>query len=400
MGSYVFLDMEEGEHGEERWRPRTLCLDLDPSTLDNVRASTMGALFKPDNLLCGQNSSRGCFGVAHYTEGFELIEPAMDRFRQEMEACDCPTGAQFLHSMAGGTGSGLTSYLQIKITDEYVGFCNQSHSLLPTDEVSHNVVEPYNAIMALHLLFDHVDLATLYENQAVHRILEKLCGNNNSSFAEVNKVIAQSIANVSASIRLPSTRNCQLRKTLVNLISFPRLHFVVPSLAPFQADKRAALTVDSITRATLTYDHFLADINPERGTYWGGYFAYRGAGISTGEVDYALRDIDTIYGSQYPLFDSKDHHFVSSVCNRSPLDAEMSCTHLANTSATRHIFERMCQKFHALYRRKAFLKTFLDTGMDEMEFQEADKNVRDYIVECVPWNNTTFYECVIMRMIA
>jgi tubulin beta len=243
----------------------------------------------------------------------------------------------------------------------------------------------------LHYLLENPDLTTLYENQAVHRVLEKLCGNKNSSFAEVNKVIAQSIANVSSSSRLPSTRSCHTRKTFVNLVLFPRLHFVVPSLAPFQT-QRVVHTVDSITRATFNYDSFLVDINPVGGTYWSGFLAYRGAGISTMEVDYALRNMEEIYGGQHPLFWCYNEHFTSSICKRAPLDSEMSCTQLANTSATRHKFQRLSQKFGALYRRKAFLNTFTDAGMVEMEFQEADRNLRDFVCECVPWNNTTIIE--------
>ena len=34
-----------------------------------------------------------------------------------------------------------------------------------------------------------------------------------------------------------------------------------------------------------------------------------------------------------------------------------------------------------MYRRKAFLHWYKGEGMDEMEFQEADKNVRDLITE-------------------
>jgi tubulin beta len=35
----------------------------------------------------------------------------------------------------------------------------------------------------------------------------------------------------------------------------------------------------------------------------------------------------------------------------------------------------------AKYRRKSFLQWYYGEGMDEMEFQGADKNVRDLITE-------------------
>merc|ERR1739844_361507 len=41
----------------------------------------------------------------------------------------------------------------------------------------------------------------------------------------------------------------------------------------------------------------------------------------------------------------------------------------------------LATQFGAMYKRKAFLHWYKGEGMDEMEFQEADKNVRDLITE-------------------
>merc|ERR1712173_217840 len=49
--------------------------------------------------------------------------------------------------------------------------------------------------------------------------------------------------------------------------------------------------------------------------------------------------------------------------------------------ATFSIFQRLATQFGAMYKRKAFLHWYKGEGMDEMEFQEADKNVRDLITE-------------------
>merc|ERR1719493_190147 len=51
-------------------------------------------------------------------------------------------------------------------------------------------------------------------------------------------------------------------------------------------------------------------------------------------------------------------------------DTELSATVVVNTTALKAIFQR-----------KAFLHWYKGEGMDEMEFQEADKNVRDLITE-------------------
>merc|ERR1711898_79766 len=55
--------------------------------------------------------------------------------------------------------------------------------------------------------------------------------------------------------------------------------------------------------------------------------------------------------------------------------------YVGNTTTMKGIFQRLATQFGAMYRRKAFLHWYKGEGMDEMEFQEADKNVRDLITE-------------------
>merc|ERR1711939_686586 len=71
----------------------------------------------------------------------------------------------------------------------------------------------------------------------------------------------------------------------------------------------------------------------------------------------------------------------TSVVEVAPVDYASSCTFVANTTALKGIFQRLATQFGAMYKRKAFLHWYKGEGMDEMEFQEADKNVRDLITE-------------------
>merc|ERR1711931_606779 len=71
----------------------------------------------------------------------------------------------------------------------------------------------------------------------------------------------------------------------------------------------------------------------------------------------------------------------TSVVEVPPTKYKSSCTFVANTTALKGIFQRLATQFGAMYKRKAFLHWYKGEGMDEMEFQEADKNVRDLITE-------------------
>jgi len=71
----------------------------------------------------------------------------------------------------------------------------------------------------------------------------------------------------------------------------------------------------------------------------------------------------------------------SAIINVPPEGTDMSSTFVANTTAIKGVFQRISAQFAKMYKRKAFLHWYKGEGMDEMEFQEADKNVRDLITE-------------------
>merc|ERR1711953_476663 len=80
----------------------------------------------------------------------------------------------------------------------------------------------------------------------------------------------------------------------------------------------------------------------------------------------------------------------TGVITTPPKTSVMSATFVANTTALKGIFQRLATQFGAMYRRKAFLHWYKGEGMDEMEFQEADKNVRDLITEYQDKQDATF----------
>jgi len=71
----------------------------------------------------------------------------------------------------------------------------------------------------------------------------------------------------------------------------------------------------------------------------------------------------------------------ASIINVPPEDTLLSGTFVANTTAIKGVFQRISSAFARMYKRKAFLHWYKGEGMDEMEFEESDKNVRDLVTE-------------------
>jgi hypothetical protein len=83
------LNVYYNEAGNGRWVPRSVMVDLEPGTMDSIKASSMGKLFKPDNFVFGQSGAGNNWAKGHYTEGAELVDQVLDVVRKEAENCDC-----------------------------------------------------------------------------------------------------------------------------------------------------------------------------------------------------------------------------------------------------------------------------------------------------------------------
>jgi tubulin beta len=99
-----------------KYVPRAILVDLEPGVIDSVRASASGDLFRPDNLIFGHNGAGNNWAKGHYTEGAEIVDNVMDVIRKEAENCECLQGFQLVHSLGGGTGSGMGTLLISKVS--------------------------------------------------------------------------------------------------------------------------------------------------------------------------------------------------------------------------------------------------------------------------------------------
>merc|ERR1711972_892985 len=358
MGRLDKIDVYYQEAGTMRFVPRACLVDLEPGIMDVIKASPMGALFKPDNMCFGASGAGNNWAKGHYTEGAELIDEAVDIIRRETEGCDCPQGFQLTQSIGGGTGSGMGTLLLLKIRDNYPDRITATFSVYPSPKVSDVVVEPYNATLSIHQLLENSDQTFVIDNEALFSISHNVLKQKEPKYADLNWVISMTMSGITASLRFSGKLNGDLRKMGTNLVPFPRLHFFLlaqsPLFAPGQGDK-VKLTVQELTDQMWSSRNFLSNVKAEDGKYLTASCGYRGS-MATSEVD------DEIAKIQAKMADD----FV---------------TWIANTTAIKGVFQRISAQFAKMYKRKAFLHWYKGEGMDEMEFQEADKNVRDLITE-------------------
>jgi len=375
------IDVYYQETGTMRFVPRACLVDLEPGIMDVIKQSPMGALFKPDNMCFGASGAGNNWAKGHYTEGAELIDEAVDIIRKETESCDCPQGFQLTQSIGGGTGSGMGTLLLLKIRDNYPDRITATFSVYPSPKVSDVVVEPYNATLSIHQLLENSDQTFVIDNEALFSISHNVLKQQEPKYEQLNWVLSMTMAGITASLRFSGKLNGDLRKMGTNLVPFPRLHFFLLAQAPLFAEGQSLktkLTVQELTDQMWSSRNFLANVKSEDGKYLTASCGYRGA-IATQEVDDEISKIQAKMQDDFVTW--IPNNIKSGIISVPPEGTAMSGTFVANTTAIKGVFQRISAQFAKMYKRKAFLHWYKGEGMDEMEFQEADKNVRDLITE-------------------
>merc|ERR1712173_241848 len=364
-----------------RYVPRAILMDLEPGTMDSVRAGQFGNIFRPDNFVFGQTGAGNNWAKGHYTEGAELIDSVLDVVRKEAEGCECLQGFQISHSLGGGTGSGMGTLLIAKIREEYPDRIMCTFSVFPSPKVSDTVVEPYNATLSIHQLVENTDEVMVIDNEALYDICFRTLKLTTPTYGDLNHLVSAAMSGVTCGLRFPGQLNGDLRKLAVNLIPFPRLHFFMIGFAPLQArssQQYRSLSVAKLTTQMFDAKNMMCASDPRHGRYLTASALFRGK-MATKEVDEQMVNVQNKNSSYFVEW--IPNNIKSSVCDVPPANLKMSVTFLGNSTSIMEMFKRVIEQFTLMFRRKAFLHWYTGEGMDEMEFTEAESNLNDLVSE-------------------
>ncbi|BGP21530.1 tubulin beta [Rhodotorula toruloides] len=375
------LDVYFNEAADRKYVPRAVLVDLEPGTLDVIRAGPLGGLFRPDNMVHAQSSAGNNWAKGHYTEGAELVDSVLDVVRKEVEGCDCLQGFQLTHSLGGGTGSGMGTLLISKIREEYPDRMMATFSVVPSPKVSDTVTEPYNATLSIHQLVENSDETFCIDNEALYDICFRTLKLTSPTHGDLNQLVSVVMSGITTCLRFPGQLNSDLRKLAVNMVPFPRLHFFMVGFAPLTAkgsQSFRAVTVPELTQQMFDAKNMMAASDPRHGRYLTVAAFYRGK-VSMREVDESMLQVQTKNADHFVEW--IPNNIQTAHCDIPPKGLKMSVTFIGNSTSIQELFSRIHTQFSAMFRRRAFLHWYTGEGMDEMEFTEAESNMQDLVAE-------------------
>merc|ERR1739847_178843 len=301
-----------------RYVPRAILMDLEPGTMDSVRAGPFGQLFRPDNFVFGQTGAGNNWAKGHYTEGAELIDSVLDVVRKEAESCDCLQGFQLCHSLGGGTGAGMGTLLISKIRED-------------------------------------ADECMCLDNEALYDICFRTLKLTTPTYGDLNHLCSACMSGVTACLRFPGQLNSALRKLGVNLIPFPRLHFFFTGFTPLTSrgsQQYRALTVPELTQQMFDAKNMMCAADPRHGRYLTAAGLFRGR-MSSKEVDEQMLNVQNKNSSYF--IEWIPNNMKCGICDIPPKGLKMAVCFVGNTTAIQEMFKRVAEQFTGMFRRKAFL---------------------------------------------
>lgn len=368
----VFFYQADDEH----YIPRALLIDLEPRVIHQIQNSEFKNLYNPENYFLGADGAGN-----NWAKGYDFAErrqeELMDMVDREADGSDSLEGFVLTHSIAGGTGSGLGSFLLESLNDRFPKKIIQTYSVFPNaDQVSDVVVQPYNSLLTLKRLSLNADATIVLDNSSLNKIAEERLGLQSASIQQTNTLVSTVMAASTTTLRYPGYMNNDLVGMLSSLIPTPKCHFLMTGYTPMVVDKHVSsvkkTTVMDVMRRLLQSKNIMVSATTKQGAY------ISILNIIQGEVDATQihKSLQRIKEKKLAkMIDWGPASIQVALSKRSPYvdnPHKVSGLMIANHTNIRELFVKILKNYEAMRTKQVFLDQYKRERMFAENFDEFD----------------------------
>ncbi|CAM8899646.1 unnamed protein product [Rhodiola kirilowii] len=413
----VFFYQADDQH----YIPRALLIDLEPRVINGIQNGEYRNLYNHENVFVSDHGGgAGNNWASGYHQGKGVEEDIMDMIDREADGSDSLEGFVLCHSIAGGTGSGMGSYLLEALNDRYSKKLVQTYSVFPNQmETSDVVVQPYNSLLTLKRLTLNADCVVVLDNTALNRIAVERLHLTNPTFSQTNSLVSTVMSASTTTLRYPGYMNNDLVGLLSSLIPTPRCHFLMTGYTPLTVERQANVirktTVLDVMRRLLQarkknslviFSHLvellyltvihLQTKNIMVSSYARTKEASQAKYISILNIIQGEVDPTQVHESLQRIRERKLVNFIEwgpasiqvALSRKSPYVQtahRVSGLMLANHTSIRHLFSKCLSQYEKLRKKQAFLDNYRKFPMfadnDLSEFDESREIIESLVDE-------------------
>ena len=363
------------------WKPRAVLIDLKPRVLYFIAESSYKKLYNPRNMVLPKDGAGACNNWATgYNAGEQIHEELFDIINHEADLCDSLKGFMFCHSVAGGTGSGLGSFMLENLKDQFPKIVTQAYSVFPSQyEDSSVVVHPYNSMLTMKRLVQQADSVTVLDNTALVRIVSQQQNLPNPPFAKINQLVSRIMLTSTTTLRYPGYMYNNPSSILTTLVPIQKLHFLTMSYTrhPTEPQEKCAknLTVLDLIKRLIHPEYKTVDAKHTKEARYISLLNIFQGKTNCSEVEKCINYL--LENEQVKFVPWKPENIkVAWDSNSSKKDktTEIESLLIANDTNISTFFERNARQFDKLMGRRAYIDGYLKAKVFQdslVEFQDS-----------------------------
>lgn len=368
------------ESYDGRFFPRSVLLDLEPRVVSTITAQRPH-FFAAENIFTGgDGGGAGNVWASGYQKGKEHRETLLETVQREAESSDLLDGFVLFHSVGGGTGSGLGSFMLEELRDKLPKKTIQTVSVFPNnEEVSDSVVQPYNTVLSLRRLKECADGVLAMDNGALMRMVGDALKVAMPTFTHINQLASVVAAASTTTLRFPGSRFSDLASLLQLASPIPGCHFLVPSYSPFLESRAAVLRkttcLDIQRRLLLPKSRLMAFEESESNCVISAINLMMG--VESSEVEKSLLRLRQRSSLRFAPWAPST---IQIAIGRSP-ESTISGVLLNNTTGIGRALRRVAAQYDSLKARNAFLEMYKREGQEYLEEFGAARETTQWLID-------------------
>ena len=154
-----------------------LLIDTKQGFINQLLKSEVGELFNNMQLLNEVSGAGNNWEQGFYDYGTNYKDKILSQINTVLEQCDSPQCFLIPHSIGGGTGSGLGSYIVNILGEYYQDIFKFTLRLIPSKDED-VITSPHNSVLSLNHLINNADCVLTVDNESLIEIVNTVKSKN------------------------------------------------------------------------------------------------------------------------------------------------------------------------------------------------------------------------------